>query len=91
MVPSETRVKTGVREVYAVAAGLADVLADTYRLIFKTRAYYWNVEGPLFPAVHTLTETQYEQMFDAADVLAERIRALARLARRASTRSSRHR
>lgn len=69
-------VDTGVRNTAAIAEGLADVLADTYRLVFKTHAYHWNVEGPLFYSVHNLTESQYEDMFAAADELAERIRAL---------------
>jgi starvation-inducible DNA-binding protein len=80
IVPEPTEVNTGVRQPATVAEGLSDVLADTYRLTFKTHAYHWNVEGPLFYAVHNLTETQYEDMFSAADVIAERIRALGQLA-----------
>ena len=80
VVPQENDVESGVRHVDGIAEGLADVLADTYRLIFKTHAYHWNVEGPLFYAVHNLTETQYEEMFEAADELAERIRALGKMA-----------
>ncbi|QBF29958.1 Dps family protein [Thalassococcus sp. S3] len=80
VVPETDVVETGVRNIDAIAKGLADVLADTYRLIFKTHAYHWNVEGPMFYSVHNLTEAQYEDMFAAADDLAERIRALGKLA-----------
>ncbi|MXU65684.1 Dps family protein [Oceanomicrobium pacificus] len=80
VVPSEKSVKTGVRDTGAIALGLADALADTYTLLFKTHSYHWNVEGPLFYSVHNLTETQYEDLFAATDVLAERIRALGHLA-----------
>ena len=80
VVPEPDDVATGVRDTDAIATGLSDVLADTYRLIFKTHAYHWNVEGPLFYSVHNLTEEQYEEMFEAADVLAERIRALGQMA-----------
>lgn len=80
VVPSEDNVATGVRDTAALAEGLANVLADTYRLVFKTHAYHWNVEGPLFYSIHKLTEEQYENMFKAADELAERIRALGELA-----------
>jgi len=73
-------VHTGVRDVEGIASGLADVLADTYRLIFETHAYHWNVTGPAFYSIHKLTEEQYEDMFEAADELAERIRALGQLA-----------
>lgn len=80
IIPQKTDVHTGVGETAAIAEKLADVLADTYRLIFKTHGYHWNVVGPMFYSVHNLTEGQYQDMFAAADVLAERIRALGHLA-----------
>lgn len=80
VVPETDHVETGVRDTAAVASGLADVLADTYRLIFKTHAYHWNVTGPFFYSIHKLTDGQYAEMFQAVDVLAERIRALGELA-----------
>jgi starvation-inducible DNA-binding protein len=80
VVPKTDKVETGVRDAEPVAKGLSDVLADTYRLLFKTHGYHWNVEGPLFFAVHNLTEEQYEEMFEAADVIAERVRALGQMA-----------
>jgi starvation-inducible DNA-binding protein len=55
---------------------LADALADTYRLVLKSHIYHWNVTGPLFVSLHAMTEEHYTDMFTAADVLAERIRAL---------------
>lgn len=80
VVPETQDISSGVTNRDAIVDGLADVLADTYRLTFKTHAYHWNVEGPLFYSVHNLTEGQYEDMFAAADELAERIRALGKLA-----------
>lgn len=80
VIPESESVKTGVKDVKVIADGLCDVLADTYRLTFKTHAYHWNVSGPLFYAVHNLTEGQYEDMFAAADELAERVRGLGQLA-----------
>ena len=73
-------IASGVRKPKTIAEGLANVLADTYMLTFKTHAYHWNVEGPLFYSIHNLTEQQYEDMFAAADDLAERIRAVGQLA-----------
>ena len=78
--PSAEKVETGVKNAKRVADGLAEALADTYRLVFKTHAYHWNVEGPLFYPIHKLTEAQYEDMFAATDVIAERMRALGQLA-----------
>lgn len=60
----------------AIAEGLSRVLADTYTLYLKTHAYHWNVTGPLFASLHTLFETQYNELHDAADTIAERIRAI---------------
>jgi starvation-inducible DNA-binding protein len=59
-----------------MAEHLIDVLSDTYLLMIKTHGYHWNVTGPLFPQLHTLFEGQYNELFGAADEIAERIRAL---------------
>lgn len=59
-----------------VADKLVMVLADTYTLMVKSHVYHWNVVGPLFVPLHELTETHYRDLFEAADRIAERIRAL---------------
>ncbi|MEL6422782.1 MAG: ferritin-like domain-containing protein, partial [Pseudomonadota bacterium] len=59
-----------------LADGLSKVLGDTYTLLIKSHAVHWNVVGPLFLPVHELTEQHYNDLFAAADVIAERIRAL---------------
>ncbi|MGJ3230972.1 MAG: Dps family protein [Oceanicaulis sp.] len=59
-----------------LAARMAAATADTYILLAKTQGYHWNVAGPLFVSIHELTEEQYQDLFEAADDLAERIRAL---------------
>lgn len=59
-----------------LAGGLSDILIDTYRLLIKTHIYHWNVVGPLFHAIHVLTEEQYNTLFEATDIIAERVRAL---------------
>lgn len=63
-------------KIASVINALNEVLADTYRLVLKSQIYHWNVTGPLFVPLHDMTEQQYTDMFDAVDVLAERIRAL---------------
>jgi starvation-inducible DNA-binding protein len=55
---------------------VANVLADEYRLFVNTQGLHWNVEGPLFYSLHKLTESQYRELFESIDTLAERIRAL---------------
>lgn len=59
-----------------LGARLAAATADTYLLLAKTQGYHWNVAGPLFVSIHELTESQYQDLFEAGDDLAERIRAL---------------
>lgn len=62
-----------------LAEHLSRVLADTYILMIKSHVYHWNVTGVYFGALHALTEEHYEDLFKAADVVAERIRALGHL------------
>ncbi len=55
---------------------LREALADTYTLYLKTHSFHWNVEGPLFDSLHKLFEAQYTDLWQAADELAERLRAI---------------
>jgi starvation-inducible DNA-binding protein len=59
-----------------VAHGLGKLLADTLVLQLKAQNFHWNVTGPLFPMLHDLFGRQYTELSEAADALAERIRAL---------------
>jgi starvation-inducible DNA-binding protein len=62
--------------LFAVSQALAHILADEFVLYTKTRNAHWNVEGHDFHAMHVFFETQYEQLDDTMDQVAERIRAL---------------
>jgi starvation-inducible DNA-binding protein len=55
---------------------LQNVLADTYGVYFVTHNYHWNVEGRQFRDLHALFGSQYNELFNSIDVIAERIRAL---------------
>jgi len=68
--------ETGLEHRKRLANNLSGLLADTYLLLVKTQGYHWNVVGPLFVSLHRLTEEQYQDLFEAVDDLAERIRAL---------------
>ena len=59
-----------------IADGLAKLTADTYTLYLTTHYFHWNVTGPLFPTLHKMFEDQYVELWQAVDVLAERIRTL---------------
>lgn len=59
-----------------VTQALQDVLSSTYGLFLSTHNYHWNVEGGNFIPLHKLFEDQYNELFEAIDEIAERIRAL---------------
>jgi starvation-inducible DNA-binding protein len=68
--------ETGLEHRKRLVNNLCGLLADTYLLLVKTQGYHWNVVGPLFVSLHRLTEEQYQNLFEAVDDLAERVRAL---------------
>ena len=59
-----------------VSVQLAKLLADEYVLYTKTRNAHWNVEGSDFHAMHLFFESQYEQLDEIMDSVAERIRTI---------------
>ncbi len=59
-----------------IGAALAKVQADTYTLYLQTHNFHWNVTGPMFRSLHLMFEEQYNELWLAVDLLAERIRAL---------------
>lgn len=59
-----------------IAEGLSHLLADTYTLYLKTHYFHWNVTGPMFQTLHLMFEQQYNELWLAVDLVAERIRSL---------------
>ena len=76
--PNSISPKTGLEESYRnrMVQTIHTNLVESYALLGDTQSVHWNIEGPLFYAVHNLTEEQYEDLFAAIDDMAERIRAL---------------
>ena len=68
----------GVSEnhLQAIALELNKVLADEFVLYAKTRNYHWNVEGSNFMEMHKFYESQFEQLYEIVDDVAERIRTI---------------
>jgi starvation-inducible DNA-binding protein len=64
----------------AIVAGLSKLLADTYTLYLTTHNFHWNVTGPMFNSLHDMFMTQYTELWNAVDPIAERIRALGHVA-----------
>lgn len=78
LLPVQTGIDRDQRK--ALAEGLAGVLADSYTLLGKTHGFHWNVTGDRFHSLHAMFQAQYEDLTDAVDELAERIRALGHFA-----------
>ncbi|MFP3890142.1 Dps family protein [uncultured Ralstonia sp.] len=73
-----TQINIGIadKDRKKIAEGLSRLLADTYSLYLKTHYFHWNVTGPMFNSLHLMFETQYNELWNAVDPVAERIRAL---------------
>jgi starvation-inducible DNA-binding protein len=52
------------------------LLADEFVLYATTRDYHWNVTGPEFQSLHLQFETQFLQLAEWVDEVAERARAI---------------
>ncbi|WP_312322103.1 DNA starvation/stationary phase protection protein [Soonwooa sp.] len=59
---------------------LSVLLADEHILYTKTRNAHWNVEGADFHAMHVFFESQYDELEEIIDEVAERIRQLGQVA-----------
>jgi starvation-inducible DNA-binding protein len=67
---------TTAASVSGVATALKSLLADSYALMAQSHLAHWNVEGPAFFQLHAAFQAQYEELFQAVDEIAERLRAL---------------
>jgi len=72
----KTNIGINQTNLQAVAAELCKLLADEFVLYTKTRNAHWNVEGTDFHSMHVFFESQYEQLDEVMDSVAERIRQL---------------
>ena len=55
---------------------LNTLLTDEFALYARTRYCHWNVTGPAFTVLHKFFESQYEELADILDNVAERARML---------------
>jgi starvation-inducible DNA-binding protein len=62
--------------VVAISAALNAILADIFALYVKTKNFHWHMSGPHFRNYHLLLDKQGEQIFAAADPIAERVRKI---------------
>jgi starvation-inducible DNA-binding protein len=52
---------------------LSTILSDEMTLYIKTRKFHWNVSGESFMELHKLFESQYSELEETIDEVAERI------------------
>ena len=60
----------------SVANELGKILADETVLYIKTKNAHWNIESPDFYDKHKFFETQFGQLDEIIDNVAERIRSI---------------
>src|ERR1017187_71039 len=72
----ETNIGITQKNRQVVALEMSKLLADEFILYTKTRNAHWNVEGGDFHAMHLCFESQYEQLDEIMDSVAERIRTI---------------
>lgn len=72
----KTQIGITQTNLQAVAEALAKILADETVLYVKTKNAHWNIEGADFYEKHKFFETQFGQLDDMIDSVAERIRSI---------------
>jgi starvation-inducible DNA-binding protein len=75
-VPTPINIGISTEDRAAITQGLSRLLADTYTLYLTTHNFHWNVTGPQFNSLHAMFMTQYTELWNAVDPIAERIRSL---------------
>ena len=64
------------KNLQSISTLLSSVLSDAVLIYTKTRKFHWNVKGESFMEIHKLFESQYAQLEEAIDEIAERISKL---------------
>lgn len=64
------------KNLQSISTLLSSVLSDAVLIYTKTRKFHWNVKGESFMEIHKLFESQYTQLEEAIDEIAERISKL---------------
>jgi starvation-inducible DNA-binding protein len=62
------------QESQAITEALNPLIADFFALYVKTKNFHWHLAGSHFRDYHLLFDEHADQIFDATDLLAERVR-----------------
>lgn len=69
-------IQLDAKQIKNSCAVLRDLLASTYALRIKTQNCHWHITGPNFLMLHELFEGHYNELGEAIDEIAERMRTL---------------
>jgi len=72
----QVNIEIGEEDRIAICEGRSRLLADTYTLYLTSHNFHWNVTGPMFNSLHAMVMTQYTELSNAIDPIAERIGSL---------------
>ena len=74
--PSQLATPTDLtpKESQAITEALNPLVADLFALYVKTKNFHWHLSGSHFRDYHLLFDEQADQIFEAVDTLAERVR-----------------
>src|SRR5271170_6829811 len=59
-----------------LTGALNALLADVFGLYIKTKNFHWHASGPHFRDYHLMLDEQASQIYEATDLIAERVRKL---------------
>src|SRR5437763_6463018 len=62
------------QEAQAVTEAVNPLIADLFALYVKTKNFHWHLAGSHFRDYHLLFDEHADQIFNAIDILAERVR-----------------
>jgi starvation-inducible DNA-binding protein len=74
--PLATTTDLKAEEVRAVVEAVNPLIADAFALYVKTKNFHWHLAGIHFRDLHLLFDEQADDILDAIDPLAERLRKL---------------
>jgi len=64
------------QEAKAVTEAVNPLIADVFALYVKTKNFHWHLSGSHFRDYHLLFDEQAEAIFEAIDIMAERVRRI---------------
>jgi starvation-inducible DNA-binding protein len=72
--PLATPTDLTAKGAQAIIDAINPLVADLFALYVKTKNFHWHLAGAHFREYHLLFDEQADQIFDAIDLLAERVR-----------------